>query len=291
MDISQLRLLARLFTRPAFSELASKSAPTKWLNYLVDHRVVQPSVSSVTLAEFLDEAFKKIARSYRNEYVFKTALANKIVFGRHSPRTAGMQIELPVGRSIVDAAIFNGTSTAYEIKTEFDTSRRLATQTQDYLKAFDKVFVVTTKECALRYDEITDSRVGILTLSGTGSFSLYRDASSNKTNVEPSVIFRCLRRKEFIEVLLEEGGEVDFPNGLLHEKCEEQFKRLSSLRCHEAFLQAMRNRTTEDRVANFVKTLPFSLRSLGLATPLSEPQRVRLVDALRMPVNLRLIKN
>jgi hypothetical protein len=291
MEISQLRLLSRLFTRPAFSELASKGASTKWLNYLVHHRVAQPSGNSVTLAEFLDEAFQRIARGYRNEYVFKAALANKIVFGRHSPRTAGMQIELPVNRSIVDAAIFNGTSTAYEIKTEFDTSRRLATQTRDYLKAFDKVFVVTTRECAQRYDAITDPRVGILALSGTGSFSLYRNASSNKENLDHSAIFRCLRKREFIEILLAEGGEVDYPNGLLHEKCEEQFRRLPSLRCHEVFLQAMRSRTTEERLASFLDTLPVSLRSLGLATPLSQPQRVRLAEALKMPVNLRLMKN
>jgi hypothetical protein len=65
--------------------------------------------TNLTLGQFFDVAFDKLFRSYRTEYVYKAAIANKLLFGKHSPRTAAMQVELPIGRSIVDIAIFNGT--------------------------------------------------------------------------------------------------------------------------------------------------------------------------------------
>jgi hypothetical protein len=291
MDISKYRILSRLFTRPIFTALASGHGAIGTLDFLVQHDVAKRSSTSRPVSDLLNLAFEKLSKNYRNEYVFKAALADKIIFGRHSPRTAAMQVELPIGRSIVDAAVFNGTSTAYEIKTELDSSKRLATQTRDYLTVFDKVFVVTTKLCAPRYDTLADPRVGILTLSERGNFSVYRDAISNKENVDPRSIFRSLRKSEFLKILAEEGRSINVPNALLHEKCEGLFKQMSPLRCHDAFLSAMRFRTTDSRSATFLNNLPTSLRSLGFATPFSEVQRKKVEISLSGLTNLQLLEN
>ncbi|MFC0130959.1 sce7726 family protein [Massilia eurypsychrophila] len=118
-----------------------------------------------TLAEMFELAWESLSDSYRNEYVYKNELATRLIFKRHSPRTAGFQVELGVGRSIVDVAVANGTSTAYEIKTEFDSARRLASQTSDYLNVFDKVYVVTHPSHVARYEKELDSRVGLIVLA------------------------------------------------------------------------------------------------------------------------------
>ena len=53
--------------------------------------------------------------------------------------------EMAVGDSRVDICRINGSSYAYEIKTEYDTFDRLETQMHDYLKTFEKVYVIVPK--------------------------------------------------------------------------------------------------------------------------------------------------
>lgn len=53
--------------------------------------------------------------------------------------------EMAIGDSRVDICRINGSSYAYEIKTEYDTFDRLDTQMRDYLKTFEKVYVIVPK--------------------------------------------------------------------------------------------------------------------------------------------------
>lgn len=53
--------------------------------------------------------------------------------------------EMAIGDSRVDICRINGSSYAYEIKTEYDTFDRLETQMRDYLKTFEKVYVIVPK--------------------------------------------------------------------------------------------------------------------------------------------------
>lgn len=50
--------------------------------------------------------------------------------------------EMNIGDSRIDICRINGSSYAYEIKTEYDTFDRLGSQMQDYLRTFEKVYVI-----------------------------------------------------------------------------------------------------------------------------------------------------
>lgn len=50
--------------------------------------------------------------------------------------------EMSIGDSRIDICRINGSSYAYEIKTEYDTFDRLESQMRDYLKTFEKVYVI-----------------------------------------------------------------------------------------------------------------------------------------------------
>lgn len=50
--------------------------------------------------------------------------------------------EMNIGDSRIDICRINGSSYAYEIKTEYDTFDRLGSQMQDYLRTFQKVYVI-----------------------------------------------------------------------------------------------------------------------------------------------------
>jgi hypothetical protein len=289
-NFDSLRLLSRAFTRPVFSEMARMGEYRVPLDFLFKRRIAIATKSSdAPLGQWFEDAWTHLATAYRNEYVYKNELATRLVFGRHSPRTAGFQVELRVGRSIVDVAVANGTSTAYEIKTEFDTARRLQSQTNDYLKAFDKVYVVTHPAHVARYEKELDSRVGLIVLSPKSSLTPYREAQSNAQNVDPKVVFRCLRREEYLGAVKDLFGEIpSLPNGYVARHCEALFTTLTPEVAHKAFVKALRARTTDKSTVDFVAQLPSSLRALGYATPLSGKQRNTMLDLLAEPAGLAL---
>jgi hypothetical protein len=280
------RLLARMFTRPVFAAIANSGDWKRGLGFLVSHQMLRPGRTR-SVSDLYEAAWEELSANYRNEYVYKAELANKLIFGRHSPRTAGLHVEFPVGRSIVDIAVFNGTSTAYEIKTEFDSARRLQTQTDDYLKVFDEVFVVAHPSMAQSYANVVAPRVGVLALSAGGSLSVVKQSISNRNNVAGATVFRCLRRAEYlqaVEAALQ--SKLDYPNGIIAKKCEEQFCKFDPEEAHRIFVDAMRRRQTDPQTVAFVSQLPRCLRALGYATPLSGRQRTKAVNVLGSKIDL-----
>jgi hypothetical protein len=290
-SIDKHRLVARMFTRPVFAAIAQSGDWRTALAFLLRAGVVRNS-QNATLGSLFESGWELLRFGYRNEYVYKSEIANRVVFGRHSPRTTGVEIELPVGRSIVDVATFNGTSTAYEIKTEFDTPRRMMTQTRDYLKAFDRVFVVAHPSSALQFALQVDEHVGVLALDSRGSLSMVKPAISNRCNVSVSTVFRCLRREEYVSIAEHiTGKRMDHPNGLISKRCEECFSTLSPAVAHEFFLEAMRRRKTDASTVSFVSQLPPSLRTLGYATPLSARRRSVALHSMNQKIRLALATN
>lgn len=290
LSIQSLRLLAGVFTRPVFSSMARTGDPHKSLEFLLKGKIAfKSSFAEAPLSSLFEDAWHYLSTSYRNEYIYKNELATRLIFGRHSPRTAGFQVEFPVGRSIADIVIANGTSTAYEIKTEFDTSRRLPSQTSDYLQVFDKVYVVTHPAHVERYERELDPRVGLIVLTQRSSLTPYREAYSNAENVSPTEVFKCLRREEYvgaIQQLLDINPIM--PNGLIAAYCEKLFAAFTPQEAHQVLVKALRLRTTNKSTVDFVVQLPSSLRALGYATPLSGKQRVNLLELLSQPTRLAL---
>lgn len=281
----QCRQLAQIFTRPILNRIAKDANADVVIEALKKSGL--PVCANKAPATWFDECLDILQGQYRCEYVYKAAIADRIVFGRHSPTTAGLQVELPVARSIVDVAIFNGTSSAYEIKTEFDSNRRLVTQTSDYLRAFERVYVVTHPDLALRYLEIADERVGVLSLCRRGRLAEKRKATCDLSRIDPLVLFRMLRREEYTQIVEDVYGEQpSLPNGYISSHYSKLFAALSPSVAHSLFVRAMRSRTTDEYTAQFVTLLPKSLRVLGLSMPFSNSQRQRLLKGLKRRVTL-----
>ncbi|WP_219136376.1 sce7726 family protein [Janthinobacterium sp. UMAB-60] len=287
ITIDSLRLLSRAYTRPMFAELARTGNAKPVIDLLLTHGQVEHDLAELGLGDLFEHGWNRLASSYRNEYVYKNELATRLVFKRHSPRTAGFQVELRVGSSIADVVVANGTTTAYEIKTEFDTCKRLASQTNDYLKTFDKVYVVTHPAHITRYERELDSRVGLIVLSDQHALTPYREASTNIENIDPRTVFRCMRREEYLSAIESTLGAVpSMPNGLIGAYCETLFQQLSAEQAHKCFVKALKSRTTDKSNVDFVLRLPSSLRALGYATPLSGRQRISVLDSLSKPIQL-----
>lgn len=273
------RRVAQAFTRPVLTQLARTGSdqPLRRLLSCVAGR----DAESVPLGSILDTTLEVLRKNYRCEYVYKAAIVDRIIFGRHSPRTASLHIELPVGRSIVDVAVFNGTSTAYEIKTELDSDRRLSTQTPDYLRAFERVYVVTHPSLVARYLRILDERVGILALSPRGSLAEVRAANGSGESIDKHALFRLLRSHEYCQALEQVfGAQPRLPNGRRYGHYNKLWMELSVEQAHKLTVSAMRARTTSPEMVAFMRQMPVSYRALGYATPLSSVQQARVLNLL-----------
>ncbi|WP_434690096.1 sce7726 family protein [Glutamicibacter sp. Je.9.36] len=228
-----------------------------------------PSPSS-TLADAYDSAFKYLFLNRRNEYVFKNQIVSKIVFGRHSPRTASALLELHMGKSIADVVVINGTTTAYEIKTDLDDFSRLSSQLVDYTRHTEHAFVVVSdKRAHLAEQQIPDS-VGLYSLRPNGALSLLRPSASHLDRFSTDNLFKLLRTSEAADLLHRVNGyEPDVPSGHLWLRMRELFKRLSIETVHKEVLVQLKKRNSNATKLVSPLEFPRSLRALAYSTELS----------------------
>ena len=272
------QMVAKAFTRPVLARMAQSGSDDALRRILSKAGFAENRFS---LRDLMERSLYGLQRHYRCEYVYKAAIVDRIIFGRHSPRTASLHVELPVGRSIVDIAVFNGTSTAYEIKTELDSHRRLITQTADYLKAFERVFLVTHPAMVDRYAELSDERVGILALTPRGSLTEARPASIAPNRLDIHALLRLLRRQEYQDALEARFGDQGvLSNGRQFRHFNQLWNALPIAEARAITVAALRARTTDPGTVSFISQLPASCRVLGYATPLSGIQRQRLLNML-----------
>jgi hypothetical protein len=274
--------IAGLFCRPTFRALAGESRPASLIQEL--SRIKTPR--SLKLRDLFEFCYTKLSVDYRAEYLYKNEIASRLVFGKHSPRTTSFQTEFRVGKSVADAVMFNGTSTAFEIKTELDNLKRLTPQLADYRRVFDRIYIVVPASGVGAVIEQTESPVGVLSLGSRGSLSVAREAKSNLGSVSPDAIFNSLRRSEYLEVLKQYlDWEPSCSAAHTYLAAKEAFQLLSPEDAHEGALTQWRQRTTEESAVEFLRSLPASLRTLGLSEPLSAVGRRRLLERLNSRVD------
>ncbi|WP_258803512.1 sce7726 family protein [Pseudarthrobacter sp. NS4] len=167
-------------------------------------RIIPSGITRHEALEILDGVLRK---TYRNEHVYKSTIVNKILLGRHTLRTATLVNEFSVGNSCVDTVIINGEATAYEIKTELDSSAKLTKQISDYRKVFRKINVVVHESMVDNYSElVAGTDVGLLALTSKHRLSVKKVAKSNTSSLDVTTMMKALRKKEYTEVLIRHFG-------------------------------------------------------------------------------------
>lgn len=101
---------------------------------------------------------------YPNEAAIKAAFSNQFFLNSKKHVTI---YELNAGSSRVDMCKINGTSTAYEIKTDFDNFNRLEKQLSDYMQLFDRVYVICSENRIEDIQKYLPDNVGIYTYRQT----------------------------------------------------------------------------------------------------------------------------
>jgi len=276
----ELSVLATLFSSGIVQEMARKGKSEAFCR--LAHESGLATTDRKFVRDAFDYAFQVLQKHHRTEYIYKNVIAKKILFGRHSLNTAVMMTEFRVGECKADVVILNGTSTAYEIKSERDKLDRLSSQVETYLEAFARVCVVASESHLAQVLELVPHSVGVMRLTSRGSLSTLREPFEEPTRIVPSLVFEMLQLKESREILNLLGVEVPegVPNTRLHSAQRRLFKDLSPADLHAAMVKVLKVTRNQRPLTNLLESLPLSLRSLAIATQIRKLDHERLKTAL-----------
>lgn len=266
VDTKYLPAIGRIFTPVVMDSLAQKGSSDYLSEVCSNSGLLEQTDPSMRLAQFFDWIYTILFKNYRNEYIYKNAIANKILLGKHSLNTSHMLTEFRVGKCKADVVVVNGTSTVYEIKSEFDSFARLQNQIQTYLAMFDHINVITSASQVSKLESILPDMAGIQVLTNRNTISTIRESKPNKKNKTPGLLFDSLRKTEYIEITKEYFGTVpDVPNTQIYRECKKLFSEIPPEIAHDLTIKVLRMRSKTKVLEEFIQKAPSSLSAYAMS--------------------------
>ncbi len=271
---------ARMFSSVVFSEMARDAQSPRFAHFASEAVGSVPVDGARTVAEHFDIALRALTKEYRDEYVYKNIVARRIVLGRHSIRTATMLTELRVGRCKADIVVLNGSSTAYEIKSDLDNLGRLENQLTTYLQAFASVNVVAGHRHLDAILALAPKPVGVLCLR-RGSISVIRKADVDPGRICPEILFDSLQLVESRSVLVRLGVEIpDVPNTLAYRVLKALFVQQPARLVHDATVAVLKRSRGHERIGAILGKIPTSLSAVALGSHVRVRDHQNIMKAL-----------
>ena len=275
--------LSRFFSSSVLNELARKGH-SSFFNEMLSvsglHEIID---ENITMSAFLQIVYNHLFKNYRSEYIYKNAIANKILLGKHSLNTAFMLTEFRVADCKADLVVLNGTSNVYEIKSEFDSVDRLKRQIYAYSQVFDFIHVITSTSPfqITKVASCIPKSVGIMSFTNRNAIHTVREAESGRRFVKPDIIFDSLRKTEYTSIIKEQYGFIpDLPNTQIHKVCRELFARLPSETAHDCMVKVLKARGKCKRLKDFITDSPECLRAYSINSGLSIKETSRFREML-----------
>lgn len=284
-EMDRLRSYSSVFSRSVFTSLI------KFGDFTAIDQVFRTYDSDrisgdLTYADYLDWMYLRLVEQYRTEYVFKNALINRIL-SQNKGGNITIFNEFRVGDSIADIATFNGKSCVYEIKTEFDSPKRLEGQQQSYFKFFQECYLVVPKSQVEEYLPYIDERMGVLTLDmrkGQTFISSYRKASLSLEYMDVDVLMRVLRISEYESIIRRFYGKLpDVGYFEMYDACKELMTNIPVEVLSRMAVQEIKKRKSCDLLYHNDKR---SLTQMCLALNFNARQYVRMSDNLKKTITL-----
>ena len=274
--------LSKIFSPTILKELCSTGNSKKLRKILDELNLLYQVDLKKNLESFFNDVYKILLKNYRNEYIYRSIIIKKILLGIHSLNTAHLINECRVGNSKADCVILNGTSTVYEIKTQFDTFSRLHSQLDDYKKAFEYVYIVVPIETLKKLESYNlDENIGIMVLNKNNTISKIKLAKSNKNSFNKETIFDILRKNEYIEIISKYYEIPSMPNTKIYTFCKRLFSELDIELIHVELVQILKKRDISDLQKKVILNVPDSLKALSMQTKLTDKEKNNLLELLQ----------
>jgi hypothetical protein len=191
--------------------------------------------------------------------------------------------EFRVGDSVADLVMFNGKSKAFEIKTEFDSNKRLNLQIENYRKAFNQIYLVVPDSKLYIYSKIDES-IGLITFNNnekTERFTLQRDAIIND-EVDCETIMKVLHTNEYKSIVESFYGKLPTMTSFnQYNVCSELIMKIPNNELNKQFIEKMKNRNLENTLSNrYYK----EFNQISLALRLNKKDKSVMIKNLKSPI-------
>ena len=255
-------ILNRFFTQSLFKNLIRFNKHPVYSRILGYLNISMPN--SEANYTNIQQIYSYMSKNYRNEYIYKNTIVNKLLIGVHSTNTTVAISEVPINKSKADIVLINGKATVFEIKTDLDNFSRLDSQINDYFKAFTRVCVVSTLN---NFDQLNklyeNSPVGIYILNEKNQISKkFRKEPTENTNfLEYKSIFKLLHKQEYCNLINDVYGFIPVvPPAQLYKECFKLFCKIPILHAYRNTLKEIKKRKKINH--DMLKTVPYELKSL-----------------------------
>ncbi len=281
-SLAQLRDYSSLFSR-SVAELWIKSNFDS-INYKIERYDIkwQNSVNA-TYLDYLKYVYQILEKNYQNEYVFKNSFLNEWLIKEIGHNNTKVFNEFRVGNAVADLVMFNGKSKVFEIKTEFDSIKRLNLQIENYSKAFNQIFLIVPESKLSVYTKFDES-IGLITFNKNEKserFTLQRDAIINN-EVDSETIMKVLHTNEYKSIAESFYGEI--PNMTSFNQfniCNELLKEIPNIELNKKFIEKMKNRNLENTLSNrYYK----EFNQISLALKLNKKEKEIMIKNLKSPI-------
>ena len=282
-NLARSRIYSSLFSRRVVSEVLKGQYESidKICAFFEDNK------EQKNYFEYFTHIYDLMMRYYRCEYVFKNELINKILMRHFTLQDAILFSEFHVGRSIADLAMFNDISIAYEIKTDYDSDKRLIHQLNDYNKLFDKCYLVASSDGYKKYAKGLPDNVGIITFEYNGNSlvpHIVKEAELNYV-IDIPTLMRSIRIVEYESIVKDLYGSLPAVSSFdMVDECEKILANADNRKVRASFMRVIKQRKTNTQS---LKQFDHCFRQLGLATHMTINEYNRFINNLSIPINIQ----
>ncbi|MCL2414254.1 MAG: sce7726 family protein [Bacteroidales bacterium] len=233
--------------------------------------------------DYVKYTYKQLEKSYRNEYVFKNTVINKLLIQEYGTKDTIAINEFNAGNSVADLVIFNGNSKVFEIKSKFDSKKRIDGQISNYQKLFNECYVVVEHKHLSRYISLP-SQIGIFTMQlERGRLVLHkeRDAIENR-KIDPYLVMRSVKTQEYKNIVREYLGYLPEMNAFnMFSICDAVITQIPPEHLNQLYIEEVKKRKSNTAK---LKKFNSALRQICLSLKLTEQQYLALENSLSISI-------
>ncbi|AZQ59227.1 hypothetical protein EJ994_10575 [Maribacter sp. MJ134] len=274
-DITHLRSLSQIIATSNFRKIVRENDYYSTLYRLRKYAIIE---DSTTILDAINVIYDSLLKNYRNEYVYKNILTNKLLLKKYSLKNTIALNEFNIGNSIADFVLLNGEARVYEIKTELDKLEKLDKQVLDYCKFGDKVYIVTCSKHINKLIELYEnSTIGIIELTSRNALKTIREATSNEVTFSYDVLFKTLRKQEYLEIIKEYFNFVPaVSNTRIFKECLALAKNIEISLFQKMVVAKLKSRNISNPKKIQEKTIPESLKHICYTLDFSKNEYEKL---------------
>ncbi len=284
-NLDKLRSYSTVFSSTSFSRLLQED-DYSFINSKIeryDSEMIGNKI--ITYYDYIKHIYNKMNKGYKNEYIYKNTFINQMLLKKYGTRDTTVINEFRIGNSIADIVMFNGTSKAFEIKTELDSNRRLNTQLSDYRKIFKECYIITHESLSKKYLSEFDD-IGVIELSERPNSIAMREVRKPIKNncIDSDMLMRTIKTSEYKNIVKKHYGSLPKMNSFdMFEICKDLIKKIPQAQLTFLFIEELKNRKSNTEIVN---TFYNELRHLCLSMNLDESSYKKLDLKLKQRINL-----